>query len=196
AAVQRLSQAVRIPTVSTEAPPSAASLAAFRAFLARSFPRAHAALRREAVSGGSLLYTWPGSDANAPALLFAAHQDTVPVEPGSDPDWFRPPFGGAIAEGFVWGPGTLDDKGSLLAILEAVERLLARGFQPRQTIYLAFGHNEEIGGEGGAAAIPAPLRQRGAGIALALDEGSAVIDGVIPGVEPPVAMIGTAEKGY
>ena len=93
-------------------------------------------------------------------MLLAAHQDTVPIEPAQ---WQHPPFGGAVADGFIWGRGTLDDKGSLMAILEAVERLLARGFQPQQTIYLAFGHNEEIGGQGGAGAIAALLRQRRAG---------------------------------
>ena len=192
-AVQRLSQAVHIPTVSTELAPSAENLAAFRAFLERSFPRVHAALKRETIGGGSLLYIWPGGDPNAPALLLTAHQDTVPIEPA---EWQHPPFRGDVSEGFVWGRGTLDDKGSLMAILEAVERLLARGFKPSQTVYLAFGHDEEIGGQGGAKAVAAALRQRRARIGLAVDEGSAVLDGVIAGVEPPVAMIGVAEKGY
>jgi carboxypeptidase PM20D1 len=193
AAVGRLSQAVRNPTVSVEVPPSAESLAAFHAFLRQSFPRAHASLKAETIGGGSLLYTWRGSDPNLPALLLAAHQDTVPVESAG---WQHPPFGGDVDGGFVWGRGTLDDKGSLMAILEAVERLLAQGFQPRQTIFLAFGHNEEIGGEGGAQAIAALLRQRRANIGIAVDEGSAVLDRIIAGVEPPIAMIGVAEKGY
>lgn len=193
AAVQRLSEAIRIPTVSTEVAPPAENLAAFQAFLVRSFPHVHGVLKRETIGEGSVLYVWQGSDPDAPALLLAAHQDTVPVEVA---EWQHPPFGGDVAEGFVWGRGTLDDKGSLMAILEAAERLLARGFQPRQTIYLAFGHNEEIGGEGGAGAIAALLRQRRARIGLAIDEGSAVQDGVIAEVEPPVAMIGVAGKGY
>ena len=193
AAVERLAGAVRIATVSGEVPPPAESLAAFQDLLRQSFPLVHAALRQETIGGGSLLYTWQGKDPGAPALLLAAHQDVVPVEAGA---WQQPPFGGAIAGGFVWGRGTLDDKGSLMAILEAVERLLGQGYQPRQTVYLAFGHNEEIGGEGGAQAIAALLRQRHARIGLAVDEGSAVLDGVIPGVGAPVAMIGVAEKGY
>jgi carboxypeptidase PM20D1 len=192
AAVARLADAIRIPTVSADAAPSAESLAAFHALLERSFPRVHAGLRRESVGGGSLLYSWPGSDPAAPALLLAAHQDVVPIEPGA---WRHPPFAGAVADGFVWGRGTLDDKGCLMAILEAAERLLAQGFRPRQTIYFAFGHDEEVGGEG-ARAIAALLRRRGVRIGLALDEGSALLDGVIAGVGPRVAMIGTAEKGY
>ena len=196
AAVQRLSQALQIRTISTEttsAPPDV--LAAFHAFLERSFPRLHSQLKREAVAGGSLLYTWPGSDTSAPALLLTAHQDVVPVEVGSEDKWSAPPFGGAVANDFVIGRGAIDDKGSLLAILEATERLLARGFRPRQTIYLAFGHDEERGGTG-AKAMAALLKRRGANIGLALDEGFAVLEGVIAGVNAPVAMIGVAEKGY
>jgi len=147
------------------------------------------------MAGGSLLFTWPGSDPSAPALLLCAHQDVVPVESGSEHKWSAPPFSGAIADGFVIGRGTIDDKGSLMAILEATETLLGRGYRPRQTIYLAFGHDEERGGSG-AAAMAASLRQRGANIGLALDEGYAVLDGVIAGAHAPIAMVGIAEKGY
>lgn len=196
AAVERLSQAIRIPTISGEdANASPASVAVFHAFLERSFPRVHAQLKREEIGGGSLLFTWQGADPSAPALLLAAHQDVVPVEAGSEGQWSAPPFSGAVAGGFVIGRGTIDDKGSLMAILEATERLLARGYRPRQTIYLTFGHDEERLGMG-AAAMAASLKQRGANIGLALDEGYAVLDGVIAGVHAPIAMIGIAEKGY
>ena len=195
-AVQRLSRALQIQTVSSEAAsPSPESLAAFHTLLAQSFPRVHSTLKVEPVAGGSLLFTWPGTDAAAPALLLTAHQDVVPVEAGSQGKWAAPPFSGAVANGFVTGRGAIDDKGSLMAILEATERLLARNYRPRQTIYLAFGHDEERGGTG-AIAIAALLKQRGANIGLALDEGYAVLDGVISGVQPPVAIIGVAEKGY
>jgi len=196
AAVQRLSEAVRIATISTDgAPPAPQALAAFHAFLERSFPRVHVALKREQVAGGSLFYTWEGSDPSAPALLLAAHQDVVPIDAGSETRWSHLPFAGVVRDGFIWGRGTLDDKGSLLAILEAVERLLASGHRPRQTVYLAFGHDEERGGTG-AMAMAAILEERGARLGLVLDEGASVIDGVIAGVDPPVAMIGVADKGY
>ena len=196
AAVQRLSQALQAQTISTEAgPPSADSLEAFHAFLERSYPLLHAQLRRENVAGGSLLFSWQGADPSAPALLLMAHQDVVPVEAGSEGKWSAPPFSGAVANGYVTGRGAVDDKASLMAILEAAERLLTRGYRPRQTIYLAFGHDEERGG-GGAQAMAALLKQRGANIGLGLDEGYAVLDGVIAGVNAPVAMIGIGEKGY
>ena len=196
AAVQRLSQALQAQTVSTETgPASPETFAAFHVFLDRSFPLVHAKLKREDVGGGSLLYTWPGTDPSAPALLLMAHQDVVPVEAGSDAKWSAPPFSGRIANGFVIGRGAIDDKGSLMAIFEATERLLAKGYRPTRTIYFAFGHDEERGGTG-AQAMAALLKQRGANIGLCLDEGYAVLDGVIGGVSVPVAMIGIGEKGY
>ena len=155
----------------------------------------HAQLKREEIAGGSLLYTWAGADPSAPALLLTAHQDVVPVEAGSEGKWSAPPFSGAVANGFVTGRGAIDDKSSLMAILEAIERLLARGYRPQRTIYLAFGHDEERGGTG-AQAMAGLLKQRGSNIGLALDEGYAILDGVISGVRAPIAMIGIAEKGY
>jgi carboxypeptidase PM20D1 len=195
-AVERLAAAVRIPTISSEAgPPPAQVLETFHAHLAASYPRVHAELRRELVAGHSLLFTWPGTDPSAPALLLAAHQDVVPIEGSSATKWTHPPFAGVVANGFVWGRGTIDDKMSLVAILEAVERMLARGVRPRQTVYLAFGHDEERGGNG-ARTMSALLKQRGVKVGLALDEGYAVLEGVLPGVNPPVAVVGMAEKGY
>mgnify|MGYP002780435905 FL=1 len=196
AAVDRLARAVRIPTISTDAgPPAPASLDAFHALLASSYPRVHATLRRETVAGHSLLYSWPGSDPTAPALLLAAHQDVVPIEGDSAKLWTHPPFAGVVRDGFIYGRGTIDDKMSLVAILEAAERMLARGVRPRRTVYLAFGHDEERGGSG-ARAIASLLKQRRARIGLAVDEGFAVLDGIIAGVDRPVALVGMAEKGY
>lgn len=196
AAVQRLAAAIRIPTISTEAaPPPAPVLDALHAHLAASYPRVHAQLRLEKVAGHGLLFTWPGVDLGAPALLLAAHQDVVPIEGQSARKWTHPPFAGIVADGFVWGRGTIDDKMSLVAILEAAERMLARGERPRQTIYLAFGHDEERGGNG-ARSIAALLKSRAARIGLALDEGYAVLEGVLAGVDRPVAVVGLAEKGY
>ena len=87
-------------------------------------------------------------------------------------------------------------KCSLLGVLEAVEYLIDHGFTPRRTVYLAFGHDEELDGRNGAGAIARLLKERGARIAFNMDEGSFVLDGVIPGVAKPVALIGLAEKGY
>jgi len=196
-AVERLAGAVRFPTVShaDRARIDRATFLAFHRYLADAFPRVHATLARETVNELSLLYTWPGTDPAAPPVLLLAHLDVVPVEPGTETRWSRPPFAGAVADGFVWGRGTIDDKGSVTAILEAAEALLAAGERPPRTVLLAFGHDEEVGGADGAVAIAALLRARGVTPALVLDEGMAVVSGGIRGVAAPVALVGIAEKG-
>lgn len=199
-AVERLAGAIRIPTVSgpgEQIRPGA--LQRFRRYLADRFPRVHAELDREVVAGHSLLYTWrpegPGRGSTAAPLVLLAHQDVVPAGPGAAERWTHEPFGGVVAEGYVWGRGAMDDKGSLLAILEAVEGLLRDGVRPGRPVILAFGHDEEIGGKG-AVALAERLGRRGVAPFLVLDEGLAVADGLMPGVERPVALVGVAEKGY
>ena len=200
AAAGRLAQMLRFRTLSHEDPAmfDRNEFLALHDFFQREFPRVHAALTREVVGGYSLLYTWKGQDEDAalkPVLLMG-HMDAVPVEPGTQQDWSYPPFAGRIAGGFVWGRGAMDDKAAVLAILEAVEMLLAEGFEPRRTVYLAFGHDEEIGGTGGAAAVASRLESQRVELDWVLDEGGAVFEGLLPGVHHPVAMVNVAEKGY
>ncbi|MGQ0586736.1 MAG: M20 family peptidase [Gammaproteobacteria bacterium] len=195
-AVERMAGALRFPTVSQtdRAQIDPRPLDDLAAYLERSFPQVHARLTREKV-GQSLLFTWAGSDPAALPLLLLAHLDVVPIEPGTEHNWTHPPFAGVVADGFMWGRGARDDKSSVLALLEAAEWLLAYGFQPPRTVYLAFGHDEEIGGEEGAAKIAALLKSRGIKADL-LDEGGAVLEGLVAGVKRPVAAIMAAEKGY
>jgi carboxypeptidase PM20D1 len=195
----RLAAAIRIPTISRGdgQPPDLAPFRAHHALLARQFPRLHAALEKEEIAGGSLLYRWPGRDASAAPILLMGHLDVVPVEPGTEERWTHPPFAGAVDAEFVWGRGALDDKVSVLGIAEAVERLLRDGFSPSRTVYLAFGHDEEVGGELGAGAMAAQLAERGVRLDFTLDEGMGIVGrGLVPAVEKDVALIGVAEKGY
>ena len=196
-ATDRLAEAVRFRTVSPQEPADfdPAPFLAFHAFLEEQFPATHEALRRETVAGYSLLYTWVGSDPALPPVLLAAHQDVVPVVPGSLARWSQPPFGGVVADGYIWGRGTLDDKVGILGLLEAVESLVRSGFAPRRTFYLAFGHDEEIGGDAGAASITALLAARGVRAWFSLDEGLAIVEGV-GGAEGAMATVGVAEKGF
>ncbi len=196
-AVERFAGALRIPTISHGEPERSdpAALGAFADHLQRNFPRTHAALKRESV-GHSLLFTWAGADPAALPLLLLAHMDVVPIEPGTEAKWTHPPFAGVVADGQLWGRGARDDKSSVLALMESVEWLLAQGFQPPRTVYLAFGHDEEIGGREGALKIAQLLKSRGVKADL-LDEGSAVLaGGLVPGVKRPVVSINAAEKGY
>jgi carboxypeptidase PM20D1 len=196
AVATRLAGALRFQTISqgSDTPPDAEAFSGLHAYLAQTYPRAHAALGRETVAQHSLLYTWPGRTPGEAALLLAAHLDVVPVPDAAE--WQHAPFAGEIADGQVWGRGALDDKGSLIAIFEAVESLLAEGFAPERTLYLAFGHDEEIGGRAGARVIAETLEARGVRVASVLDEGGAVADGFGRLLEGPVASIGVAEKGW
>ena len=95
--------------------------------------------------------------------------DVVPIEPGTEGDWQHPPFAGVVADGRIYGRGTLDDKQGLLSILEAAESLLAEGFVPPRTLVFAFGHDEEISGKEGARQTR--RAHAGAGLALCVDGG-------------------------
>ena len=197
AAAERLAGALRFRTVSHDdrAQASGEEFLKLHAYLAQKFPRTHAALKLETVNQYSLLYTWPGSDAAARPIMLMAHQDVVPIAPGTEKDWQVEPFAGVVKDGFIWGRGSWDDKGNLLSILEAVELLTAKDFKPRQTVYLAFGHDEEIGGDQGARAIATLLKSRGVRLDFALDEGLLITEGIIKGIDHPIALIGIAEKG-
>ncbi len=197
ALAERLAGAIRIPTVSYEhaAAVDGAAFAALADYLRAQFPLVHAQLSREVVAGASLLYRWQGRNVQAAPLLLLAHLDVVPVETGTEDAWLHAPFSGAVEDGYVWGRGTLDNKSSAVGWLEAVEHLLAAGHVPEQTVYLAFGHDEEIGGDG-ARALAALLLARGVHADFVLDEGGAITHGVVAGLDRPVASVMTAEKGY
>lgn len=198
AVAERLGEAVRFQTIASreDANLNADQFKAFHAMLQARFPKVHATLKREVVGGLSLLYTWEGAAPKTKPLLLLAHQDVVPVAPGTEGDWKEAPFSGAVKDGYVWGRGAWDDKGNLMSQMEAVEMLLASGYQPPRTIYLAFGADEEVGGPRGASQIAALLQQRGVALDFVIDEGLLVLDGVVPGVKQPTALVGVAEKGY
>ena len=128
----RLSEAIRFQTISNFLNPEqdAEALRGLRAHIEKSFPAFHAAAKRELIGGHSLLYTWQGSDPKAAPIALLAHQDVVPVAPGTEKDWQQPPFDGVIADGFIWGRGSWDNKGNLYAMLEAAEQMAKQGFAP------------------------------------------------------------------
>lgn len=188
----RLSELIRIPTISSRDRSSIdeAAFAEFRARLGELYPRAHAALEREQLGDGALLYRWRGT-TDEPPLVLMAHYDVVPV---AGQDWTRDPFSGLIEDGVVHGRGAIDDKGSLVAILETVEALVTEGFTPRRDVWLSFGHDEEVSGVGAQLAVAA-FTERGIRPWAVLDEGGAVVSGMFPGVPGQVALVGLAEKG-
>ena len=168
----------------------------FHAYLEKTFPQVYAKLEHETVGANNILFTWKGSDPSLKPMLLTGHQDVVPIEPGTESNWTHAPFSGEIADGFIWGRGTMDDKVTVVGVLEAVDALLTAGFQPKRTVYLAFGQDEEIGGLEGAEKIGQLLKSRGVEIEFLQDEGGLITKGMVPGVKQPVAVIGTSEKGY
>ncbi|MBI5257482.1 MAG: M20 family peptidase [Burkholderiales bacterium] len=197
AAAASLAAAIRARTVSsyTDASLNADQFQALHAHLQATYPKLHAVLTREVVGGLSLLYTWTGSDPSLKPIALMAHQDVVPIAPGTEADWQAEPFAGTIKEGYIWGRGSWDDKANLIGQLEAVEKLVAAGFRPKRTVYLVFGADEEVGGERGALQIAKLLQQRGVKLDYAIDEGLLITEGIMPGLKAPAALVGLAEKG-
>ncbi|MFI5716416.1 M20/M25/M40 family metallo-hydrolase [Nocardia sp. NPDC051750] len=199
ATAERLAVALRCVTVSREETGADADSSLDAAFtrlgahLEQSFPRVHAELELEKF-GHSRLYTWRGTDDTRTAALLLAHQDVVPADDLAG--WTHPPFAGVVDEEFIWGRGAIDDKSRVLAILEAAESALAAGLRPRHTVYLAFGHDEEVFGNTGAVRMAARLRERGVRADLLLDEGGVITEGIVNDVRVPVATIMLGEKGY
>jgi carboxypeptidase PM20D1 len=191
---ERLSRMVRLPSVSAELDSRGAQpFEDVIALIAELYPLVHAHLELERHTDLGLLFRWRGARAasDGPVVLMA-HFDVVPVDESDA--WTYPPFEGRIADGWVYGRGTLDDKGPLIVILEAVENLLARGFTPARDVCLSFGGDEEVNGAA-AHAIADSFVSRGEIPWLVLDEGGAVVDAPLPFVTGPCAMVGVAEKG-
>jgi len=195
-AAQHLAEAVRIQTISHQnlADNDPTQWDKLHQWLVTTYPHAHAVMTREIVGPGALVYTWPGSDPSLAPIVLMAHQDVVPVTPGTEAQWKHPPFDGVIADGAVWGRGSVDDKGSLVSTFEAVEQLAGAGFKPRRTVIIVSGQDEETVGSGAKAAA-AYLAAKGVKADWVLDEGMATITD-LPLASGPVALIGIAEKGY
>jgi carboxypeptidase PM20D1 len=168
----------------------------FRQFLETTYPLIHKNLQREMVSGYSYIYKWEGKNKSLEPYILMAHQDVVPIEEATKSMWTCEPFAGTIKDGYIWGRGTTDDKINLISIMESAEKLLKEGYQPERTVYFVFGHDEEISGKQGAKKIAALFEERKIKAAMVLDEGGFVTTEKVPGMKKPVALIGTAEKGY
>lgn len=195
--ISHLQQAIRFKTISYDDSLKTDSSAFFKFhdFLKNTFPLVFEKLKVEKINQLSLLLHWKGKSMGNPIVLMA-HQDVVPVEDATRNEWKTDPFSGNLIDGFVYGRGAIDDKGSLMAILESTELLLANGFVPEKDIYLAFGHDEEINGKYGAKKIVEVFKQRNITPEMVLDEGGMITDTKIPNLKKTAAVIGIAEKGY
>lgn len=219
--LERLSNGIRIPTISSSVNMSVNNpFDEFKGYLRDTFPELHSVMDTLTVNKYGLLYCWKGKDATKNPILFTAHYDVVPVvgfnpetdtpeeriiRPEDTPEsaiaefrtkWDYPPFSGAIADGRVYGRGTLDDKGMLFAQLEAVDYLVKQGFQPEQDIWFAYGFDEETGGTEGAEKIAEYFRGQNITFDAVYDEGGIIIAPGQGGIRKPVGLVGVAEKGY
>jgi carboxypeptidase PM20D1 len=164
--------------------------------LKKNYPQLNKTLTKQEISRYSVIYKWPGRDNTLKPILFAAHLDVVPADKGTQKQWTHPPFSGDIDKEFVWGRGALDMKNHLVTLLEAVEFLIKEGYSPKRTIYLAFGHDEEIYGLEGALKISQWLEKQGIKLGAVLDEGGNISQEILKGVDFPVAAVSAGEKGF
>lgn len=194
--VDKLSSAIRFKTVSyaEQSKIEYEQYEKFLEFLPSAFPALFSAAEKEIVSDYSLVLKLPGRDPSAQPVLMLAHYDVVPVD---ESKWSYPPFEGRVAENALWGRGTLDNKGTLITILQAAEEALRKGWQPERTVYFASGHDEEIGGAKGAKQIVRRFQEEGVRFHAVYDEGMTIVTPeVFSMVDKNVAFIGTSEKGH
>ena len=197
-AIERLRELIQCQTVSG----GQLDLIRFEEFerlhqvLEKQYPLIHGTLHKQIVGKASLLYHWLGTNRNLKPLMLMAHIDVVPI--GDVNQWTHGPFSGEVDEGYIWGRGTADTKCLITAQMDAIEELLAEGFQPEQDVYLFYGHNEEIvaaGDQSGATKAMEYLRNAGITLGCVVDEGGSVISGSTMGIQQPIAVIGVSEKG-
>jgi carboxypeptidase PM20D1 len=186
-AVNRLSGMLRFPTVTGDREAMLQQGDYIRTHYAKTLDR----LGCLSLPSGSIMLRWKARErTDADPVLFCAHLDVVPAGEG----WTRQPFGGATAGGKIFGRGAIDSKSVVIAMLEAVESLLAEGYAPKRDIYFAFGHDEETGGEKGAGQIAELLTRRDIHFEVIIDEGGFIVDALMEHVGRPAALIGTGEK--
>lgn len=196
-AIENLSNAVKFKTVSTEDRKDInyKEFTRFLTFLKETYPTVYKQLEVETVNEYSVVLKWAGADETAQPIGLTSHYDVVPVAKGTEKDWEQDAFSGKVDEQFIWGRGTLDDKVGVIGTLEAIKYLVEDNYIPKQDIYLLFGHDEEIGGDEGAAKLTEYFKEKDIQLKYILDEGGAIVKGMVPGVDKPVGVIGVAEKG-
>ncbi len=196
--VQHFADAIKIKTVSNgdSSKMDSVEFEKFIAFVERTYPLVHSKLKHERVNTYGLLFEWKGRDLSLLPTMMIGHYDVVPMIKGTEKLWQHEPFSGAIDSGFIYGRGTIDDKLTVIGILESVEYLLKQNFQPERTMYLGFGFDEEVSGNNGAKKIAALLESRKIQLEYVLDEGGVIKSEGLSGLDKPIALIGVAEKGY
>lgn len=188
---QKLGDMIRVQTVSKSEEEDLSQFYAYHKELERLFPNVHKTLDLMVLQG-TLIYRWHGTDRERRPVLLMGHQDVVPA---TDAGWQVPAYSGAVVDGKVFGRGALDCKSTMFTQLQAIEELIEVGFEPSCDVYLEYSINEETGGAGAKNAMEY-LRDQGITFGIVLDEGGAVIDKAVDGMDRPYAVVGITEKGY
>lgn len=193
--IKKLQNSIKIKTISYQEQSlrDVKEFQRFIEFVKKEFPLVHRNLQLTLINQYTLLYYWKGQKEEIKPVVLMGHYDVVPV---NENEWTVPPFEGRIIDNYLYGRGSIDDKINVIGILQAVEYLLSEGFQPQRSIYLSFGHDEEIGGVEGAGTVVSYFQRNQIYPEFVLDEGGAITIDMVPGVSKPVATIGISEKGY
>lgn len=196
-AIQHISEAIQM---ATETPNDfyqydSATFFAYRKFIERTYPLVHQKLTRTIIDSFHYIYEWKGTDTSKLPIVLMAHYDVVPVEASAVKLWHAKPYGGEVKEKYIWGRGVLDDKSSMISILEATEAKLKAGFEPKQSIFLCFGGDEESNGRG-AIAMVKYFQSKKQRFDLVVDEGGEISTEDNKHIQQPIASVGVGEKGY
>ncbi|KMQ62882.1 peptidase [Chryseobacterium sp. FH2] len=219
--VQRFAGGIKIPTVSTGelGDFDYSTFDAFKEYLKKSYPLVYQNTENYEINKYGLVFRLKGSQPNLEPILFLSHIDVVPpgdadvksneqniFRPDDKPlpavtkvaeDWDFAPFAGAVANGRIYGRGTMDMKGMLFSLMESMNSMIRNNNVLKRDIYLAFGFDEEVGGQKGATQIANYFKQKGLKFDAVYDEGGLVLQkGSIAGIDSDVAVIGCAEKGF
>lgn len=183
-----LSKMIQCETVSVNGDVNPAKFEKFHKLLQELFPALFSIIEIENFNG-SLLMRWKGKSSQNPILLMS-HHDVVEA----NGQWTYPPFSGQIADGKLWGRGTLDTKNTLWAMLQAAEELVKEGYVPERDVWFESACTEETDGSG-ADKITQVLQERGITFSMVIDEGGYILHDPIGGADFDFAVIGVGEKG-
>ena len=187
--VNNLSKMIQKETISHVDDNDKTKFREFHQLLKELFPNLFKVVEFEEFDG-SILLIWRGKNKDAMPILLMNHHDVVETQG----EWKYPAFSGQVAEGKLWGRGTLDTKGGLWGMLQAADELAAEGFVPNVDVYFESACTEETSGDG-AEAISNELYSRGIKFSMVLDEGGMIMYEPIGGAKGTFAMVGMGEKG-
>lgn len=187
--LNNFAEMIRAETVSLDIQPDKSKFYEFHKLLKKLFPALFAVVEIEDFDG-TLLLKWKGKNPSAMPVMLMNHMDVVEAQG----KWTHEPFSGDIADGKLWGRGTLDTKGGLWGMLQAADDLAKEGFIPETDIYFESACTEEVGGEG-AMKVSEVLYERGIRFSMILDEGGMIVSEPIGGAKGNFAMVGMGEKG-